>query len=243
MDSGAFATWRAEIGFLTAAQRGLAFFDLALAEADDPIERRDDEIGETAQPDEKAGAADARIVEEKPEPELLSKIGRDGIAGLGCPHCGDFSIGAWGRANGMPRYRCKACRKTFTPLTGTPLSGLHYKDRWIDQARALICGESIVKAAERCAIDHTTAFRWRHRFLSALNQDKPKSLSGIVEADETFILKFFKGQPKGLPRPSRKRGGKANKRACRRNKSPSSSRATEPAPHSTRSCRGSTQSV
>ena len=31
--------------------------------------------------------------------------------------------------------------------------------------------------------------------------------------------------------------------ACRRNKSPSSSRATEPAPHSTRSYRGSTQSV
>ena len=52
MDSAAFVTWRAEIGFLTAAQRGLAFFDLALAEADDPIERRDDEIGETAQPDE-----------------------------------------------------------------------------------------------------------------------------------------------------------------------------------------------
>ena len=123
-------TWRAEIGFLTAAQRGLAFFDLALAEADDPIERRDDEIGETAQPDEMAGVAVAPIVEEKPEPELLSKVGRDRIAGLGCPHCGDFAIGTWGRANGMPRYRCKACRKTFTPLTGTPLSGLHYKDRW-----------------------------------------------------------------------------------------------------------------
>ena len=219
MDSAAFSIWRAEIRVLTATQRGLAFFDLALAEADDPIERPDDEIGQTAQPDEigRAPAAVAAtavgpVVEEKPEPELLSKVGRDRIACFGCPHCGDFAIGAWGRANGMPRYRCKACRKTFTPLTGTPLSGLHYKDRWIDQARALISAESIAKAAERCAIDHTTAFRWRHRFLSALNQDKPKSLSGIVEADETFILESFKGQQKGLPRPSRKRGGKAVKR-------------------------------
>jgi transposase-like protein len=219
MDNAAFATWRAEIGLLTVAQRGLAFFDLALAEADDPIEHPDDEIGETAPPDEIARApaviaptAVGLLVEEKPEPELLSKVGRDRIAGFGCPHCGDFAIGAWGRANGMPRYRCKACRKTFTPLTGTPLSGLHYKDRWIDQTRALISGESIAKAAERCAIDHTTAFRWRHRFLSALNQDKPKSLSGIVEADETFILQSFKGQHKGLPRTSRKRGGKAVKR-------------------------------
>ena len=219
MDSEAFAAWRAGVGFLTATQRGLAFFDLALAEADDPIERPDAEIGETAQPGEVARAravvaptAVGPIVEEKREPELLSKVGRDRIADFGCPHCGDFAIGAWGRANGMPRYRCKACRKTFTPLTGTPLSGLHYKDRWIDQVRALISGESVAKAAERCAIDHTTAFRWRHRFLSALNQDKPKSLSGIVEADETFILESFKGQHKGLPRPSRKRGGKAVKR-------------------------------
>ena len=176
MDSAAFVTWRAGIGLLTAAQRGCAFFDLALAEADDPIERRDDEIGETAQPDEMAGVAVAPIVEEKPEPELLSKVGRDRMAGLDCPRCGDFAIGAWGRANGMPGYRCKACRKTFTPLTGTPLSGLHYKDRWIDQARALICGKSIAKAAERCAIDHTTAFRWRHRFLSALNQASEVSI-------------------------------------------------------------------
>ena len=165
MDSAAFSTWRAEIRVLTATQRGLAFFDLALAEADDPFERPDDEIGQTAQPDE-IGRAPAAVVatavgpvvEEKPEPELLSKVGRDRIACFGCPHCGDFGIGAWGRANGMPRYRCKACRKTFTPLTGTPLSGLHYKDRWIDQARALISAESIAKAAERCAIDHTTAF-------------------------------------------------------------------------------------
>ena len=44
-----FRLWRAEIRVLTATQRGLAFFDLALAEAD---ERPDDEIGQTAQPDE-----------------------------------------------------------------------------------------------------------------------------------------------------------------------------------------------
>src|SRR5271167_1906610 len=219
MDGAAFEVWRAEIGVLTAAQRGMALFDLALAEANDPIEPLDEEIAEGAPQVEVARApatpapvARAPIVEEQPEPELLSKVGRDRNASFGCPHCGGFAIGGWGRANGMARYRCKACGKTFTPLTGTPLSGLHYKGRWIDQARALISAESIAKAAERCAIDHTTAFRWRHRFLSALNQDKPRSLSGIVEADETFILESFKGQHKGLPRPSRKRGGKANKR-------------------------------
>ena len=118
----------------------------------------------------------------------------------------------WGRASGKPRYRCASCRKTFNPLTGTPLAGLHYPERWNDQAQALIEGDTIAKAAERCRIDYTTAFRWRHRFLSALNGDKPKTLSGLVEADETFILESFKGKRGGLPRKARKRGGKASKR-------------------------------
>jgi hypothetical protein len=34
-------------------------------------------------------------------------------------------------------------------------------------------------------------------------------LSGIVEADETFILESFKGRWSDLPRAARKRGGKA----------------------------------
>ena len=92
------------------------------------------------------------------------------------------------------RYRCTSCRKTFNPLTGTPLAGLHHRDRWPDQAPALIAGETVAKAAERCKVAYTTAFRWRHRFLSALNLDKPPRLSGIVEADETFILEILQGQ-------------------------------------------------
>ena len=92
------------------------------------------------------------------------------------------------------------------------MAGLHNKDRWPDQARALIEGESLAKAAERCRIHPSTAFRWRHRFLAAHNFDKPKSLSGVVEADETFILESFKGRRGGLARPARRRGGKAAKR-------------------------------
>src|SRR5271166_4853789 len=67
-------------------------------------------------------------------------------------------------------------------------------------------GESLAKAAERCQIHPSTAFRWRHRFLAALKLDKPKSLSGVVEADETFILESFKGRRSGLARPARRRG-------------------------------------
>jgi transposase-like protein len=98
------------------------------------------------------------------EEDLLSKVGRGRIARFGCPRCGGDEI----RPGGKPRYRCMSCRKTFNPLTRTPLAGLHHQDRWPDQARALIAGETVKKAAERCRVAYTTAFRWRHRFLSAL---------------------------------------------------------------------------
>jgi hypothetical protein len=76
----------------------------------------------------------------------------------------------------------------------------------------MIDGTTTSIAAERCDVHYTTAFRWRHRFLDAPSSDKPKSLSGIVEGDETFILESFKGKRSGLTREARKRGGKASKR-------------------------------
>ena len=92
------------------------------------------------------------------------------------------------------------------------MANLRKKELWADQAEALETGESLVASARRCGVAVTTAFRWRHRFLAASTRDKPEKLTGIVEADETFILESFKGRRSGLPRPARERGGKAAKR-------------------------------
>jgi ISXO2-like transposase domain len=89
------------------------------------------------------------------------------------------------------------------------LAGLHRKDRWSDHARSLIEGETLAQTAERCQIDASTAYRWRRRFLAAVNSKEPK-LSGIVEVDVTSFPESFKGRKRGLPRPARKRGSKAN---------------------------------
>lgn len=62
------------------------------------------------------------------------------------------------------------------------------KEKWSSQADAMIDGASIAKAARRCGVHYTTAFRWRQRFLAALAGDKPKVLTGTVESGETFIL-------------------------------------------------------
>jgi len=215
MDSIAFTTWLVGVRRLEASQRGRVFQELALAEANDPDASDDGATVAAATPggiEAVPSIAQERTAKAAPGQGLLSQIGQGRLASFGCPHCGGDDIRPWGKAGGKPRYRCVNCRKTFNPLTGTPLAGLHYPDRWQDQARALIGGETIAKAAGRCGVNYTTAFRWRHRFLEALNRDKPVSLSGIVEADETFILESFKGKRRALPRAARKRGGKASKR-------------------------------
>ena len=142
--------------------------------------------------------------------DFVSEIGRKRILRSGCPHCGTNEVRPWGKAGGVPRYRCKVCRKTFNAFTATPVAGLHHKDRWLDQARSLIEGETLAQAAERCQVDPSTAYRWRRRFLAAVSSEKPKSFSGIVEADVALIPESLKGRKRGLPRPARTRGSKAN---------------------------------
>lgn len=42
-------------------------------------------------------------------------------------------------------------------------------------------------------VNHNTVWRWRYRFLKAATQDNTASLSGVIEADETFFVRSFKG--------------------------------------------------
>lgn len=125
-----------------------------------------------------------------------------------CPHCGNPQLYRWGSSCGLQRYRCRQCQHTFNALTHTPLARLRHKERWITYTQALIDGISVRKAASHCGVAKNTSFKWRHRFLQAPAQQKAEKMHGIAEADETFFLESCKGK-RNLPRPARKRGGKA----------------------------------
>jgi transposase-like protein len=141
--------------------------------------------------------------------DALGTTSAERVAALGCPHCAGREIVGWGRSDGLLRFRCKGCGRTFNALTKTPMAHLRKKEKWLDHARAMIEGKSLAKTAQLCGVHPTTAFRWRHRFLRSPAGDKPRMLRGIVEADETFVLESFKGRWSDLPRAARKRGGKA----------------------------------
>jgi transposase-like protein len=128
-----------------------------------------------------------------------------------CGHCGSEAFSRWGVATGMKRYMCKACERTFNALTGTPLAHLQKREKWLEYARAIVDGLSLRKAAKRVGVHLDTSFRWRHRFLATSKGAKAAAVTGIVEADETFILKSAKGSKRLVGRAPRKRGGKAKK--------------------------------
>src|SRR5829696_1189131 len=180
MDGEAFEIWLSAVVVLTDQQRGEVFRALALAEA-----RRNEPVAADAGivPCEASRSAELAPPRPRlPEAEPVTAAAERRVEATGCPHC---------------------CRRSFNGLTGTPLARLRKKDRWAAQTAAMLAGESLAKAAKRCGVAASTALRWRHRFLQAPALDKPTKLTGIVEADETFILESFKGKlPKpGGPRP------------------------------------------
>lgn len=134
----------------------------------------------------------------------------------GCPKCQAVRLVRNGQADGLQRYKCRNCGVTFNALTGTPLARLRHRNKWLLQAQALDEGLSVRKAAARMGVHRTTAFRWRHRFLTWPREVKAQHLDGVAEADETYVLRSYKGQHRRLlaeqARKPRRRGGRAAKR-------------------------------
>lgn len=124
-----------------------------------------------------------------------------------CAHCGSQDVVRFGFANGQQRLRCKACGKTFTALSGTPFLRLLEKEKLLAHAECMGRGMTVRATAAAVGLTLDRAFRWRHRFLAFLAGQRPGGMTGVVEADETFFRKSYKGQRKGLPRPAKKRGG------------------------------------
>ncbi|MFL6709724.1 MAG: IS1595 family transposase [Massilia sp.] len=131
---------------------------------------------------------------------------------LSCPECQGTAFNRCGHANGLQRFKCKACGRTFNSLTGTPLARLRLKTRWLAYFGCMRDpGCTVNNAAAKIGVHASTSFRWRHRFLKWTRLDRPARLVGIVEADETFLLESQKGA-RQLQRPARKQGGVASKR-------------------------------
>ena len=123
-----------------------------------------------------------------------------------CPHCGHKKYVKFGIDKGSQRYKCKSCNRSFTEYTGTWMAGLQRKDKVDDYLALMYQEKSLDKIKEALSINKKTAFDWRHKILSALQDTDKDDFTGITESDETFFLDSKKGQSV-TDRASRKRGG------------------------------------
>ena len=119
-----------------------------------------------------------------------------------CPHCGSTQSIKFGQdARGQQRYRCvvrdeSGCGRTYTALTGTAFSGMKRRDQWGPFMVAMSKGYRSINELHESGevqVNRLTLWRWRHRFLRALEEREPTVLSGVVEADETYFRDSFKG--------------------------------------------------
>jgi transposase-like protein len=128
-----------------------------------------------------------------------------------CPHCSSKKYRKHGLDKGSQRYYCNSCKRTFTEYTGTWLAGIHKKELITDYLKLMEQELSLDKIKVSLGINKKTAFDWRHKVLSGLENIDKGCFKGITESDETFFLQSSRGS-KLQDRKPRKRGGTANKR-------------------------------
>ncbi len=134
---------------------------------------------------------------------ITERLGRT----VACPHCASPQVVRHGGVRGQPRWRCKACRKAFMALAGTPFARLRDKAKLLAYAECMSQSLTVRRSAAAAGLTVDRAFRWRHRFLKLPAGQQPRAMTGVVEVDETFFRRSYKGQRKGLPRPPRRHGG------------------------------------
>ncbi len=118
-----------------------------------------------------------------------------------CPHCG--CIGGY-KLNDGKTYKCKdkLCRKKFTVTVGTIMENSNIPlNTWfaaIYIATAHKKGISSVQLAKDLGITQKSAWFMLHRIREMVRVKRQEKLTGIVEADETYLADKSKAERKRL---------------------------------------------
>jgi transposase-like protein len=135
-----------------------------------------------------------------------------------CPYCGGAHVVRNGRKHKKQQYLCKECQKSFCETTESAIYRSHSsRTVWKQVIRDTISGVSIDETADNLELHHETVFNMRHKILYCLEQNlanNPIRLTGVCEADETYLLESIKGKkiPLDYHRKARKHGAVASKR-------------------------------
>lgn len=129
---------------------------------------------------------------------------------LCCPACG------YRRSWTIRRHhrKCKKCRKEWSPNTLHPVGGFRPARReWQRIIETFLRDGSINAVQQECGIAHETACRVVLAIRLVMTHDIPGPLSGICEADETYVGGSWKNKAIHIRRRGSKRGRGTSKQA------------------------------
>ncbi|MDR0985324.1 MAG: IS1595 family transposase [Mycoplasmataceae bacterium] len=117
-----------------------------------------------------------------------------------CPHCESIHIISKGKQRGRKRYMCKECNKWFSETTKSMFYHFNekYQEQWFKYIECMVNCLSLKRSAEICNICYRCSFVWRHKILNLINKSfKGDEITGLIELDDTYFRKSFKGNHKG----------------------------------------------
>lgn len=119
-----------------------------------------------------------------------------------CPHCGSERVfyltpkgegrkTRTGKVSERRVWKCGACRKQFSALTGTIFHGTKVELRiWLMVVVEMCSNKNGMAAREierKYGVAPKTAWHMAHRVREAMKRRSPHSLRGVIVADETWI--------------------------------------------------------
>jgi len=117
-----------------------------------------------------------------------------------CPHCECPTVWDCRKANGSPRWRCKACNKSFSVTSGTLFAHAKMPLRNYLAAIAIFCnevkGKSALALSRDLGVHYRTAFVLAHKLREAMASElKGMTVGGpgkIVETDGGYFGGYIK---------------------------------------------------
>ena len=112
-----------------------------------------------------------------------------------CPHCKSKAFIKYGRYNGIQRYKCKKCKRTFSLTTNSVWYYSKKKvDDWTNFIEMMLEKKSLRLTSRKLNISLTTGFYWRHKLMDAMcENNKVEKLSDYVHILTDKIQENHKG--------------------------------------------------
>jgi transposase-like protein len=117
-----------------------------------------------------------------------------------CPHCGGLDAYDCRRANGAPRFECRACGKDFSVTSGTLFASHKLPLKAYLAAIAIFCnevkGKSALAMSRDLGLSYKTAFVLLHKLREAMAAElKGRTLGGngkVAEVDSGYFGGYVK---------------------------------------------------